>query len=510
MCTACTTCRKQQSQYRAKGEKPPEHAWNALITYDGNNNTLTKEYTPPSFHGDFQYIPTWSQVTSTTESAMQKKLTEPGRHSANDLLEIAQNLQEVLPDKRWVQNYMNNFRTNHKGTLPERPKAHEWCESDWKQLAREFPAFDDVAATAPNELAVVQMCLEPKNTCIVIVNPALTKATLQRMANHDYVKLCGNGTHRVMDEQWLLLTLGVATKHYSGGEQDRMLAFRTTYSPLLFAITNTESEATYRVLFQAGKHVAQSLTGANWEATVRQYHCDWHIGEDNARAQEFPNSVRIGDWAHFVGATAFPRAHLPTATKGEAAEKRKAWRTGFFTTFKKALQVSAHIDFVSAWINFLHVQPTSLLFTTLADYFFQPLENIGEGRCRTVLQRFYFKKMPATEARAKYAIRTWQGDPVFIWTADWWFGLERVQPGSAGATQAQESWHRHGLKNFIRTLRQPVTAVLKRLQQYTSLRLQTFTETQGVLPDTPTEPFPDPYLMEGDMLSRRGRTGAYG
>jgi hypothetical protein len=35
-------------------------------------------------------------------------------------------------------------------------------------------------------------------------------------------------------------------------------------------------------------------------------------------------------------------------------------------------------------------------------------------------------------------------------------------------------------------------------------------KTQGVLPDTPTEPFPDPYLMEGDMLSRRGRTGAYG
>ena len=93
----------------------------------------------------------------------------------------------------------------------------------------------------------------------------------------------------------MLCSLGVATKHYSTGESDKMPAPRTTFHALLFAIVNKESEATYRVLFRAAKQMALKLTGADWSRCVQQYHCDWHLGEEKARAAEFPNSMRCGD-----------------------------------------------------------------------------------------------------------------------------------------------------------------------------------------------------------------------
>ena len=74
--------------------------------------------------------------------------------------------------------------------------------------------------------------------------------------------------------------------------------------------------------------------------------------------------------------------------------------------------------------------------------------------------------------------------------ADWWHGLQRVQPGSASGTQSQEAWHRHKLKKRIGSLRQSLDALLKCLGEFTQSRLKDLQATEGELPDVPIETLP--------------------
>ena len=67
----------------------------------------------------------------------------------------------------------------------------------------------------PNRLAVVSHDLSPNSTSVVFVNPALFVETLGRLSNKAYLKLCGDGTFRLMEDGWVLLNLGVLARHYA-------------------------------------------------------------------------------------------------------------------------------------------------------------------------------------------------------------------------------------------------------------------------------------------------------
>ena len=333
-----------------------------------------------------------------------------------------------------------------------------------------------------------------------------------RSANKSFIKLCGDGTFRLMFQQWILATLGTTSKQFSRGDDDHMTAFRTKYHPLIFAIMNIESEPTYRHFFRCLKHVADKLLHVDLSSVVKQYHCDWHAGEENARAVELPESVRAGDWAHFVGATSRPserKAPPPAGLSPQDAEQRSAWRTGIFNVVQRHLLHPDHIDTVRQWIRSLRAQPTALLFTSLSTWFFEILEKLNEVAACAAIKKHYYRKMPAAEARRRFELQSWPGDPAYIWMADWWAGLEQLQPGSAGATQAQESWHRHDLKGFMKNMRMPIPSFVLQLEKYTDLRFRRASKDEDPLPDTPGEPFPDAGLRGGPHLTRRGRTGAY-
>ena len=219
-----------------------------------------------------------------------------------------------------LAKYRDNFRTRRVPDCVKRPQPARgsWCEYHWKQIERTWPAFNDVADSAPDKLSIISMCLESDNTAVVLCNPALVKATVAKLANKAYIKLCGDGTHRLLNGQWILTSVGVISKHYSRGEKDKMHSLRSTLHPLVFAIVNKESEQTYRALFQGVKHAVRKLTGEDWGMATKQYHCDWHAGEEKARRAEFPMSVRCGDWAHFVGATTRPKMPAPVGSHSEA------------------------------------------------------------------------------------------------------------------------------------------------------------------------------------------------
>ena len=203
-----------------------------------------------------------------------------------------------------------------------------WDEADWRQLQHNVEGFPHGEAPPPiNDIVILDMCLDPASTCVVFCNPALVKSTLGRLGNKEYIKLCGDGTFRLARGGWVLISVGVLTKHYAQGESDKMPAWRTTYHVLSCAMVNKENEANYKFLFRATKRAGFAMANIDLAAATRQYHCDWHSGEEAARRAEFPNSCRCGDWAHFTGATVRPKSTLPTSDESVAV-----WRSGVFNT----------------------------------------------------------------------------------------------------------------------------------------------------------------------------------
>ena len=121
MCASCATCRTQLSNHRPKGTPPPEKAWHAYVECNGETNTLTKEFTPLDWHGDFSYMNEWTQLTSTTEAQILKRLQQPGRTNVQELLTSIAETQDRAPDEKWLQRHVKKVRAANKGAIPPRP-----------------------------------------------------------------------------------------------------------------------------------------------------------------------------------------------------------------------------------------------------------------------------------------------------------------------------------------------------------------------------------------------------
>lgn len=140
--------------------------------------------------------------------------------------------------------------------------------------------------------------LEREQSVIVFCNPMLLEETLHSLTNKAYIKLCGDGTFRLTQEDWVFKSVGVLSKHYS--ESEGVYAFRTNFHPLIFALANKESQVTYQVLFDALCACAQKFAGVDLRSCCQQYHADMHPGEDLAQRFVFVNASRVTDWAHVI------------------------------------------------------------------------------------------------------------------------------------------------------------------------------------------------------------------
>ena len=70
-----------------------------------------------------------------------------------------------------------------------------------------------MAKDVPDTLTIVSADLSPEHTTVVVVNPCLFRKTFDMLTNKDYIKLCGDGTFRMIHGGWVLLNLGVLSKH---------------------------------------------------------------------------------------------------------------------------------------------------------------------------------------------------------------------------------------------------------------------------------------------------------
>ena len=151
--------------------------------------------------------------------------------------------------------------------------------------------------------------------------------------------------------------------------------------------------------------------------------------------------------------------------------------------------------------------PTAMLFHSIATLLLRVLvsQQPPEEKAAKALQRHYLVK----HDRRPFKVQDWSGDPNSFYTADWWCGLQRLQPGSASGTQAQESWHRWKLKENTWAFALTCLPLPKAWPIFTKSRLMDLRGQGSCLPDMPPEPFPDKtVLWDSDALTRQGLSSA--
>ncbi|CAE7797984.1 HERC1, partial [Symbiodinium necroappetens] len=445
-CNSCTCCKDK-------------NGWRGYPTYSAEDSSISRAYTPCSQHGDFDSMRRWTPLTSTSEHALLDFVKTTTRFTTQDLVKIVEKHQDIRPTDAWLTTWSKNHRVN-KGTKSDPLSQYKWVEADWRRLERELGSADGL------------------------------QETLQRLVNKEYVKLCGDGTFRlVKEDEWVLLTVGALSKHYAPASA--VFAFRSTFNPLAFA----------------------QFAKLDLVATCQQYHADLHAGENLAMKAVFPRADRLADWARVTGACVRPKTKTPAS---DPDGKIAAYRAGIFKTMKKALTAhdQALLPLIERAFYCLRAIPTALLFHALAQTLLTTLE-VQEPTERTAanaLRRHYLQTYDLTVARSRFGLSDWGSgseseEPLRL--ADWWCGIQRVQPGSASGTQVQESWHRHKLKAYV-GLRSPVSTLAQSLANFAHSRLSELISRDSPLPDVPLEPFPDKHvLLDSDKLTGEGRTSAH-
>ena len=104
--------------------------------------------------------------------------------------------------------------------VPRRPRALTWAMHDWLALSRALPGLTSCASTEAGEMHVVRTLFTQSDTAVVLSSPHLINAVIGRLRNKGYVKLCGDGTFRLIRGGWVLISIGVLTKRYSPAEND--------------------------------------------------------------------------------------------------------------------------------------------------------------------------------------------------------------------------------------------------------------------------------------------------
>eukprot|EP00434_Breviolum_minutum_P028258 symbB.v1.2.024998.t1/scaffold2404.1/size80018/2 len=497
-CNSCACCKDRKG-------------WRGYVTYTSDTKELLREFTPASFHGDFSAVKAWNPLTATTEHALKARLETEPRTPAQTLLKIAEKSQETAVPLKFMQTWRKNQKQLHAKERddPEKVTKFAWTEADWRQLERtvgkinlEQPELE--VKNLPNSLKIAASAYDPKATAMVLINPKLFHTVISMLANKDYVKLCGDGTHKLTYGDWTLMTLGVLSKHYAS--DGRTYCFCSTFTPLAFAIANSESRPCCSLLLQTVLHASTQLCQVDLSVAAKQFHADLAPGIEAARKSVLPNALRVSDYAHVIGAC---RPGKQKCKHQNVANHR----SGLFPMVSHHLTVAGKplLPLIENCVHCLRCVPTALIFHSIASLLFDTLlaQNPPEHAVVEKLQKTYFVKVPAAEARRQFQVVSWLGDPAFLWSASWWAGVQRTQPGSASGTQPQEAWHKHRLKAHIAVMRSSIPMFVENLNQFTKSTLQQLEQQGGTLPDIPPEPFPDRRcLYDSAILAASGRTSA--
>ena len=409
-CNSCDCCKNR-------------NGWRGYSTYQWTDEfkRITRAYTPVALHGDFRASKNWNPLCASAENALKEHVKQHAHMNIQDLAKIVErHHKEGRPvSDDWLKTWLKNHRP-HKGNRANKNSKFTWCRADWDQLRRNLGTVselpDDLNAAVPDALKIAAEPHTRDCTVVVFCNPALLQDTLTRLTNKHYVKLCGDGTFRLTESDWVLLSVGAISKHYAASSS--VFAFRSTFNPLMFALTNKEAERSYKVFFRAVLECSHKFAAMDLATACCQYHADLHAGEELARKAVFPNSDRVADWAHVTGACARPKFHKPSKD-----EKLLAYRNGIYKTMQKALSPAGQklLPLLERAFHCLRAIPTALLFHTVVHALLQTLraQQPAEHKAATAFRKHYLDVCTDEVAAARYQTSDWVGHPAPLLLADW-------------------------------------------------------------------------------------------
>ena len=272
---------------------------------------------------------------------------------------------------------------------------------------------DNRIDAADTQLRVVNPVYDGMEVTLPLICPALVHQILGMLPRPWHVKLSLDGTYRLLVcGNYVLLNAGVNIKHVVPAMEREVTEYRTRYVPLAFAVAHVESVSSYARMIESllavAAHTKTEAGTPFGPEHVGQWHGDLHRGLENARRRVCPNAVRVSDWAHCCGVT----------TPGPS---------GFPATAAKYLRSDSPLaPKITMWFALSRFLP-KFVFHVLWSHLFREMEE----PLQAALQREYFFKAED------------------VWSAHWRAAPDRIAPGTATGSAAQEAWHGKTLKQMI-------------------------------------------------------------
>ena len=435
--------------------------------------------------------------TASGISTAQLRLlqSQPGGLCGGDAYDILCNPRAAGPGSPLPSPPKKSFlvgwakRRNAKLKTKKKPRAELWEEKDFHafvarlKAATDRPDFDNRTFDG---LLPVDFVIDGVNTCIPLLCPTLIKETFARLSNPEYVKLCLDGTYRLLFGNYAVLTVGVLSKHWSQwSKESPHKPCASTFNEVGFAIAHKESEQSYSSVVSAIYKVAEEVGAPATLDAVRQWHADMHLGIRKARERMAAGAVAVDDWAHVVGTTA---PHGMGGIRKLLAERLQG---------VDVAEKSRRLKFIMSWVYASRTLPARL-FHVVWQSLLKVMHN--EWGCHE-----------AAAATADHYLCEEGDERGRFFTARWRACYDRLQPGSACGSAPQESWHKHVLKRVTdgHSIRTP-DALAEDLQTIVRSRLQFLRTENPVLHDWPgSDASVDLTCLSDDAaLGVKGRTCA--
>ena len=247
---------------------------------------------------------------------------------------------------------------------------------------------------------------------IAVPSPGSTHSgdVFRLLSSKQCIRLCFDGTFKLTKNDFILVTGGLLIKEL--GKH----GYATHYQELAYALVSQESEVCYVDFMSSLRDLVSRVASLDLTRVPQlQIHGDQAGGLEAARKKVFPDSVRVADFAHIIGAR--------RNEGNQDSQAMKVWRSGIFKTVDSHLRQGSYLSLVE-----------------FAVY---------TSRCASpgafaAIWDSTSKESAATEALRTYWLEERKDGSGY--TACWNIHPSRVQPGSGSGSQSQENWHRRQKK----------------------------------------------------------------
>ena len=139
-------------------------------------------------------------------------------------------------------------------------KVSQWVTSDFECLARSFPSLS--SCSVEDSLVLVDYVIGPR-LCFVFMCPQLIVATFEKLMNRQFLKLCADGTYRMVKDQYVVISAGLLSKVFGrkANPGEPFEGYKSQFNEMILAISDVEAGDAYTMVFSSLVRSVQHLLG---------------------------------------------------------------------------------------------------------------------------------------------------------------------------------------------------------------------------------------------------------